>query len=1847
MSSGYSYLDDGQINYQDSQEFKDAPVGTVELIIPATGNQPEQHIMLGDASQSIVIRSLTNSTVVSYVQNSLTDMLRNDKAAADAIHLYSLGQSGPAGFGNGGSSGLPPEFQPVIQENNVLPPPTGGGALGGGPLGSSGQQSNAPEVLPVIKPPTPPEAVPDSNSIIANPDSSAAGNVLTNDAVTGPGTTGVGSLTVINVQDADENQPVAAGSTSTTNFTVIHGLYGTLRIGADGSYNYEVNADNPTVKALGQGQSIQDDPFTYTVTDGTTTAQTTLTITVTGVNDAPVANADTNWAKEVTSGAIGNVLQTLAHNGAPSGSFSDNADTDVDNGTTLTVTNIQDANENLAVTAGTTSANGTVIHGLYGTLTIGANGSYSYVVDNSNPTVQALAEGQTLVDNAFTYTVTDGTTTTTAPLTITVFGTNDAPVASADTNWAKEDTSGAIGNVLQTLAHNGAPSGSFSDNADTDVDNGTTLTVTNIQDANENLAVTAGTTSANGTVIHGLYGTLTIGANGSYSYVVDNSNPTVQALAEGQTLVDNAFTYTVTDGTTTTTAPLTITVFGTNDAPVASADTNWAKEDTSGAIGNVLQTLAHNGAPSGSFSDNADTDVDNGTTLTVTNIQDANENLAVTAGTTSANGTVIHGLYGTLTIGANGSYSYVVDNSNPTVQALAEGQTLVDNAFTYTVTDGTTTTTAPLTITVFGTNDAPVASADTNWAKEDTSGAIGNVLQTLAHNGAPSGSFSDNADTDVDNGTTLTVTNIQDANENLAVTAGTTSANGTVIHGLYGTLTIGANGSYSYTPKDDIDNAAGVQDVFTYTVTDGSAPVTSTLTITVFDGAGPTHGNAITLNVDEAALSTAGATGSNPSSTAEIDSSALSFTAGSDSLTSFGFSSDLTGLVKDLNLDGTDDIFWLRLSDTQIKGYLDAGHTQTAVTLDLSAATIAAGAVGFATVTMTLSDNLKNPTGLGAQINSLGNVGVVATDRDGDSTTGAVNLTAKDDTPTATPANSSGTSVYPDTNLLITLDLSGSMDQASGTGGLTKLELAKQAILELIEQYDALGHVKVELVTFSDTAANASGGWVDLDNAAAKTALINSILGLSTSGSTNYDAALAMDMTAYNGSGKLATPGVQNVAYFLSDGEPTLGDGNTSALTNNSSSSSSDIGIQPAEETIWTTFVNNNNIDSFALGMGSAATQSSLNPIAYDGRGAGTNTNGQVVTDLSQLIGTLVATVNASPVSGDLISGGVVAKFGADGGQFKSLQVDNTTYTLNGTSISVTGGPDPAHTFSFDTNTGVLTVSTNAGGTIALDMQGADVGHYTYTPPASPSTTEVFNYTVMDGDGDTAGSSLTVTISPATTPPVVRDDFVVTNQTSVQLPDWVLLNNDTGPNSASQFISGVSQPANGDSVSHANGIVTYTDNNPAGGSFVYTDTAGSTSDTAKVTIARDTSGAIDGTFLNEILVGGTGNDTINGNEGNDILIGNGGTNTLNGGPGADIMSGGGGANTYLFASGDSPANVGGSGNSGTIAGFDVITDFSTTADKLSLPGTPVAVANSSGTNGTDSILTVGGQTVKSHAISNGIITFDDANTFSTPLSLTSAANVAAVVDYLQHNDIGNAGATVAFTATINSVNHTFIYEQVANSPNSANDILIDLSGTTVSNLSTLISGGHIDPIVLDLDTPGISFTSMANGVSFDINGDGVADHIAWTAGNDGFLAYDVNGNGTIDNGNELFTPNFAGGHFASGLAALASLDSNGDSVIDSADAAYAKLEVWQDTNHNGTADAGEMSSLADNGITAINLDGTPDNGTIDGQQLQAQGSFSNADGTTGSYVEVALDSTLGTPPTNAEVTLKQHLHGRR
>ncbi len=198
-----------------------------------------------------------------------------------------------------------------------------------------------------------------------------------------------------------------------------------------------------------------------------------------------------------------------------------------------------------------------------------------------------------------------------------------------------------------------------------------------------------------------------------------------------------------------------------------------------------------------------------------------------------------------------------------------------------------------------------------------------------------------------------------------------------------------------------------------------------------------------------------------------------------------------------------------------------------------------------------------------------------------------------------------------------------------------------------------------------------------------------------------------------------------------------------------------------------------------------------------------------------------------------------------------------------------------------------------------------------------------------------------------------------------------------------------------------------------------------------------------------------------------------------------------------------------------------------------------------------------------------------------------------------------------------------------------------VGGFTLEHIMTLDNVGYgaltaanftssaIDPIILDLDHNGIALTTLDNGVSFDINADGHQDKIAWTAGSDGILAYDVDGNGTIDNGSEIFSPHFAGGTYVDGLAALATLDSNHDGKIDANDEAFSKLTIWQDLNHNGISDAGELSSLSDHQIASLSLDAHASDSTINGQSILSDGSYTLDDGSIGHFVEVAFDTTLG------------------
>ncbi|MBL0042589.1 MAG: tandem-95 repeat protein [Xanthomonadales bacterium] len=407
------------------------------------------------------------------------------------------------------------------------------------------------------------------------------------------------------------------------------------------------------------------DSFTYTITGG---SSATVTVTVTCVDDAPVAVADSATVNE-DSGA--NTIAVLTN------------DTDIDGGTKL-------------VTAVGAATNGTTAVG-----PAGANATYAPNANYCGP-------------DSFTYTITGGSSAT---VTVTVTCVDDAPVAVADSSTVNED-SGA--NTITVLAN------------DTDIDGGTKL-------------VTAVGAAANGTTAVG-----PAGANATYTPNANYCGP-------------DSFTYTITGGSSAT---VSVTVTCVDDNPVAVADSSTVNED-SGA--NTITVLAN------------DTDIDGGTKL-------------VTAVGAAANGTTAVG-----PAGANATYTPNANYCGP-------------DSFTYTITGGSTAT---VTVTVTCVDDAPVAVADSGTVNED-SGA--NTIAVLTN------------DTDIDGGTKL-------------VTAVGAATNGTTAVGP-----AGANATY--TPNA---NYCG-PDSFTYTITGGST-ATVTVTVTCVDDAPAAVADSATVNEDSGAKS--------------------------------------------------------------------------------------------------------------------------------------------------------------------------------------------------------------------------------------------------------------------------------------------------------------------------------------------------------------------------------------------------------------------------------------------------------------------------------------------------------------------------------------------------------------------------------------------------------------------------------------------------------------------------------------------------------------------------------------------------------------------------------------------------------------------------------------------------------------------------------------------------------------------------------------------------------------------------------------------------------------------------------
>ena len=218
-----------------------------------------------------------------------------------------------------------------------------------------------------------------------------------------------------------------------------------------------------------------------------------------------------------------------------------------------------------------------------------------------------------------------------------------------------------------------------------------------------------------------------------------------------------------------------------------------------------------------------------------------------------------------------------------------------------------------------------------------------------------------------------------------------------------------------------------------------------------------------------------------------------------------------------------------------------------------------------------------------------------------------------------------------------------------------------------------------------------------------------------------------------------------------------------------------------------------------------------------------------------------------------------------------------------------------------------------------------------------------------------------------------------------------------------------------------------------------------------------------------LLTGSTGAEILTGSSTVGTTVnGAGGADTITTGAAASIVIGGTGADTITlgalneaidmvtFVAGDSAATFTGAGtNAGTAVGFDNVTNFKmgtgagVNSDTLNVEGTGAVAANA--TFATDSTLWISGAVVASSKIATGVATFFASTDASgTALTINSAATVAAALETLSLTDIGGAGDSAFFTATIGTVAHTYVYTQAGTG---AGGDVVDLIGLTGLSLN--------------------------------------------------------------------------------------------------------------------------------------------------------------------------------------------------
>ncbi|MGL4830871.1 MAG: VWA domain-containing protein, partial [Vibrio sp.] len=626
--------------------------------------------------------------------------------------------------------------------------------------------------------------------------------------------------------------------------------------------------------------------------------------------------------------------------------------------------------------------------------------------------------------------------------------------------------------------------------------------------------------------------------------------------------------------------------------------------------------------------------------------------------------------------------------------------------------------------------------------------------------------------------------------------------------------------------------------------------------------------------------------------------------------------------------------------------------------------TLTGSAGGYKVVEFTLDNQGKVNSTLHAPIdhaNKAGedslaiNIPLQAENAVGSIGTGKITLVIEDDTPIAKEIfHVTESETKQGANVQLMLDVSGSMGRDAGNGK-TRLQVMKESAVQLIEQYQALGQTKVQLILFSSEASvkTVSGSlWMTVTEAKSH------IAGLVANGGTDYDDAIKLAQNSWSGTNKgQPLSGATNVSYFLSDGVPEGSDnGNPNTIETNELSS-------------WISHLQTNKVTSLAYGMGNSVPQGELDKVAYDGH-LNLDTNAVVVSDVTQLPPILLQSV-IQPIGGNLLNPGDGYGVGADNGVISEIAVNGVIYKFDGQSVSVVG-QSASLTYGFDSLTKTLSIYIDNKHSLVVDL---DNGSYQfYGAEVKPSAKLEMSYTLKDNDGDINSNTMT---------------FVVGSDVNSvgDLIDSVQMYDSTETNQRVQWsTSGAGSPtvtyyehaekglvvdvgAGGDNVYLGKGddIIflgesqAALDNNANSPSSIANaqaklelfmngpdstillnpnqgeDSAPNTAafSTAHIDIAHGGGGddriygqggvdLIFGGSGNDHLYGGEGNDGLRGGTGNDTLDGGAGNDILIGGLGNDILTGGSGEDLFKWVDGDLDGSK------------DRITDFTLGQDKIDL-----------------------------------------------------------------------------------------------------------------------------------------------------------------------------------------------------------------------------------------------------------------------------------------------------------------------